>query len=148
MEKEAVKAFFEDTRRAGLRVQALWEKLQEVQQAAHSVHGVVIHDRVQGGRRYDIADEVEKIEAARLAYLKAFIDFCDRECKALDLLGLDPDYSRKAIMVERFISRKPWERVGKAVGLSTGHVRRLVRESCAEIGASRKAAGILESVQP
>lgn len=148
MDKEVVKAFFEDTRRAGLRVQALWEQLEEVQQAAHSVHGVVIHDRVQGGQRHDIADEVERIEAARLAYLKAFIDFCDRECKALDLLQLDTDYSRKAIMVERFISRKPWKQVGEATGLSCGHVRRLVRESCKEIGASKEAVGILESVQP
>ena len=145
MEKEVVKSFFEGTRRAGLRVQALWEKLEEVQQAAYSVHSATIHERVQGGRRHELADEVERLEAARLAYLTAFIVFCDRECKALDLLQLDTDHARKAIMIERFISRKPWKQIGKDAGLSTGHVMRLVRESCAEIGDHKEAVGILES---
>ncbi len=145
MEKEVVKAFFEGTRRAGLRVQALWEKLEEVQQAAYSVHGAMIHERVQGGRRHELADEVEKIEAARLAYLKAFIVFCDRECKALDLLQLDTDHARKAIMVSRFIGRKPWKQVGEEMNLTRSHMMRLVRESCAEIGDSKEAVGILES---
>ena len=145
MEKEVVKSFFEGTRRAGLRVQALWEKLEEVQQAAYSVHGATIHERVQGGRRHELADEVEKVEAARLAYLKAFIVFCDRECKALDLLQLDTDHLRQAIMVSRFISRKPWKQVGEEMSLTRSHMMRLVRESCAEIGDSKEAAGILEN---
>ncbi len=147
MEKEAVKAFFEDTRKAGLRVWKLRERMEEVQGAAYSVRGVSFHERVQGGHQYDVADEVERIEAAQRAYLTAFCDFCDRECKAHDLLQLDPNYLRRAVMIERFINRKSWKQVEKEAGLSCGYGLRLVRDCCAEIGASREAAGILSDAR-
>ncbi len=147
MEKEAVKAFFEDTRKAGLRVWKLRERMEEVQGAAYSVRGVSFHERVQGGHQYDVADEVERIEAAQRAYLTALIDFYDREGKAHDLLRLDPDYLRRAVMTERFINRKPWKQVEKEMEFSREYLLLLVKNCCAEIGASREAAGILSDAR-
>ncbi len=147
MEKEAVKAFFEDTRKAGLRVWKLRERMEEVQGAAYSVRGVSFHERVQGGHQYDVADEVERIEAAQRAYLTALIDFYGRVEKAHDLLRLDPDYLRRAVMAERFINRKPWKQVEKEMEFSREYLLLLVKRCCAEIGASREAAGILSDAR-
>ncbi len=144
MEKEAVKAFFEETRRAGFRCKKSWEALEEEKQRAYMVKGADFHERVQGGRFHDVGDRVEQIEAATLAYAKACLTMCDMQGKALELVQLDDHMLRRAVLMDRFINRQSWEDVGKCMELNARYVMRLAAEAYEVIAHSSQAAGILE----
>lgn len=144
MEEEAVKAFFMETRRAGLRFQKLGKVLEEEKQKAYSVRGVNFHERVQENSSHDVADKVERLETIKRAFLEAYIVMCDRHSRAYELLQLDPYNARRAILIERFLLRRPWDEVAKDMGLSRGSVFRLAREAYRAIGNSSQAVGILE----
>lgn len=143
MEEEAVRAFFEETRQAGLRFERLGKVLEEEKQNAYSVRGVHFHERVRENSFHDVADKVERIEAVERAFLAAYIEMCDRHSRAYELLRLDPCHARQAILIERFLLRRPWDDVAKDMRLSRGSVFHLAREAYRAIGNSNRAAGIL-----
>ena len=144
MEKEAVREFFEDTRKAGLRTRELRERMEEVRVAAHGVRGARIRERVQESGCYDVGDELIRIERATMDYLEASTLSLAMEYRALRLLRMETNDQRAAIMIARFLNQESWKQVGEEFGRSSTLLFKAVRDTCARIAESEEAERIME----
>lgn len=146
MEKEAVREFFEDTRKAGLRTMELRERMEEVRVAAHGVRGARIRERVQESGCSDVGDELIRIERATMDYLEASTLSLAMEYRALRLLRMETNDQRAAIMIARFLNQESWKQVGEEFGRSSTLLFKAVRDTCARIAESEEAERIMEEL--
>lgn len=72
MDQEAVRSFLRDTREKRLAIAAAKERMERTGQDIQTIKSVRMDTKVQTNHQFDLAEFVERLEEAKLAYLKSY----------------------------------------------------------------------------
>ncbi len=144
MDQEAVRDFLRDTREKRLAIAAAKERMERTKQDVQTVRGIRMDTKVQTNHQFDLAEFVERLEEAKLAYLKSYEAWITRAglvYRILDTAGCHAELW--TTISQRYLWARPWDEVAKAVGVSRRMVNTYERRAITRIAASEAAGEII-----
>lgn len=144
MDQEAVKDFLQDTREKRLAIAAAKERMERTGQDVKTIKSVRMDTKVQTNHQFDLAEFVERLEEAKLAYLKSYEAWITRAgvvYRILDAAGCHAELW--ATISRRYLWARPWDEVAKAVEVSRRMANTYERRAIERIAASEAAGEII-----
>ena len=144
MDQEAVKDFLRDTREKRLAIAAAKERMERTGQDIQTIKSIRMDTKVQTNHQFDLAEFVERLEEAKLAYLKSYEAWITRASavyRILDAAGCHAELW--ATISRRYLWARPWDEVAKAVGVSRRMANTYERRAIERIAASEAAGEII-----
>lgn len=144
MDQEAVKNFLQDTREKRLAIAAAKERMERTGQDVETIKSVRMDTKVQTNHQFDLAEFVERLEEAKLAYLKSYEAWITRAgvvYRILDAAGCHAELW--ATISRRYLWALPWDEVAKQLGVSRRMANTYERQAIERIAASEAAGEII-----
>ena len=144
MDQEAVKDFLRDTREKRLAIATAKERMERTGQDVKTIKSVRMDTKVQTNHQFDLAEFVERLEEAKLAYLKSYEAWITRAgvvYRILDAAGCHAELW--ATISRRYLWARSWDEVAKAVGVSRRMANTYERRAIERIAASEAAGEII-----
>lgn len=144
MDKEAVKDFLRDTREKRLAIAAAKERMERTGQDVKTIKSVRMDTKVQTNHQFDLAEFVERLEEAKLAYLKSYEAWITRAGVVYRILDAAGCHAELWVTISRrYLWARPWNEVAKAVGVSRRMANTYERRAIERIAASEAAGEII-----
>lgn len=144
MDQEAVRDFLRDTREKRLAIAAAKEYMERTEQDVQTVKSICMDTKVQTNHQFDLAEFVERLEEAKLAYLKSYEAWITRAgvvYRLLDAAGCHAELW--ATISRRYLWACPWDDVAKQLGVSRRMASMYERRAITRIAASEAAGEII-----
>lgn len=133
-----------DTREKRLAIAAAKERMERTGQDIQTIKSIRMDTKVQTNHQFDLAEFVERLEEAKLAYLKSYEAWITRASvvyRILDAAGCHAELW--ATISRRYLWARPWNEVAKAVGVSRRMANTYERRAIEQIAASEAAGEII-----
>lgn len=144
MDQEAVRSFLRDTREKRLAIAAAKERMERTGQDVQTIKSIRMDTKVQTNHQLDLAEFVERLEEAKLDYLKSYEAWITRAGVVyciLDAAGCHAELW--ATISRRYLWARPWDEVAKVVGVSRRMANTYERRAIERIAASEAAGEII-----